>query len=398
MQVTYAILGGGIIGSAIAYELSLRGIKDVHVFDVDLEGALSSTERNAGGVRHLWQQPVNRSLSRASIALFEQIKSEIGFQQTGYLWLISRDHLEEGQKLWQMTQHNGLPYEQWAISDIRYRYPFIDKTADLAFGIFGPRDGLINSNALKTYYRKKAKLRDVTFHDRVWVSGLKGTDHATFSVASINDEDTAHTLLKDPNHASGQQNLEEVRADRVILAAGAWTRELLLPFKLNPTVQPIRRQISVFKSEKVDLTPYGMVVDPSRVYFHPEGGNILSGIVLKDEQEGYNFDYDPNFFETHLWPALFERASGFENLKHVTGWAGLYSYTPDTSGILGQIPGRPAFFEAHSFTGRGVMQSYGAAIAITDLVLSGKFASIDASALRRERFAKGELLPEGVHI
>ena len=149
------------------------------------------------------------------------------------------------------------------------------------------------------------------------------------------------------------------------------------------------------------MTPYGMVVDTSRVYFHPEGGNILAGFVIKDEAPGYRFNYDSDFFESFIWPALYNRSTRLERLKHISGWGGLYSYTPDTSGILGKIPGYQNLYEAHSFTGRGVMQSYGVALAISDLILDGRFRAIDAAALSRDRFKSSDpsvLLHEGLHI
>jgi len=79
VEATGIIVGAGVIGSAVAYELSRRGVKGIHVFDADLQGGLSSTERNAGGVRHLWEQQVNVELSRQSIKFFESIAPEIGF-------------------------------------------------------------------------------------------------------------------------------------------------------------------------------------------------------------------------------------------------------------------------------------------------------------------------------
>ena len=338
MKVNGVIVGAGIVGSAIAYELSRKGVSDIHVLDPDLEGLLSSTERNAGGVRHLWQQPINRELSRYSIALFETIKSEIGFNQTGYLWLFGKGEESSGEDMLSRTRSHQLDYEKLSISDIRSRYPFVDKTDDLAFAIFGSKDGLINSNSLKQYFREEAKKRGVTFHDRHVVQSMTEKQRkAEISVTTLTSDIAAQDYLKNPKALANDQATTVWSADFVILAAGAWSRDLLIPLIPNPLIEPIRRQIILFKAENFNMNDYGMIVDTSRVYFHPEGGNILAGLVLKNEKPGYKFDVDSNFFEEHIWPALYERSSSLERLKPITGWGGLYSYTPDTSGILGKI-------------------------------------------------------------
>ena len=201
MRVTGVIIGAGIIGSAIAYELSRRGVSDLHVLDPDLEGALSSTERNAGGVRHLWQQPINVELSRTSIRLFETLKEEIGFNQSGYLWLFSEAKREDGNAIFAHTQKMGLKYEQFSPDQIQQKYPFLDKLDGVASGLFGTKDGLLNSNALKTYFRNEAKIKGVTFHDRVWVTDAhpkKGTSPARVESYTADSPKQAETWLREP--------------------------------------------------------------------------------------------------------------------------------------------------------------------------------------------------------
>ena len=114
--------------------------------------------------------------------------------------------------------------------------------------------------------------------------------------------------------------------------------------------EPIRRQISLFQTRDVDLSHYGMIIDPSGVYFHPESIYGLAGFATPGEKSGFNFQYDAEeFFQEQIWAPLYERSTAFESLRHVSGWAGLYENSPDHHAIVGKVNAKPGLYEAHSF-------------------------------------------------
>ena len=127
---------------------------------------------------------------------------------------------------------------------------------------------------------------------------------------------------------------------------------------------------------------------------------ILAGFSIPDEAPGYDLSYDGgSFFENQIWPRLAHRASSFERCGHVRGWAGLYAVTPDRSGIAGQVEGFANLFEAHSFTGRGVMQSCGVGLSMAALIDTGRYEEVDLSPLARDRFDDPERwVMEDLHI
>jgi sarcosine oxidase subunit beta len=143
-----------------------------------------------------------------------------------------------------------------------------------------------------------------------------------------------------------------------------------------------------------------MIVDASGLYFHPEGPHVLAGYSTPREAPGFDFDYDGQaFFEAEIWPRLAHRAASFERCGHVRGWAGLYAVTPDCSGIAGQVGSFANLFEAHSFTGRGVMQSYAVGRAMAGLIAGGAFEGVDLAPLSRERFGdRARWVQEELHI
>jgi sarcosine oxidase subunit beta len=147
-----------------------------------------------------------------------------------------------------------------------------------------------------------------------------------------------------------------------------------------------------------------MIVDTSGVYFHPEAINVLAGFAGKNETPGVNFTYDgESFFQNQIWPALYERSTAFEQLKHLTGWAGLYEVSPDDAAMIGPVEqgafheGRTVF-EAHSFSGHGVMQSYSAGLALAEEIVLGHSQTVDTTILRGRRFETGQSVRESLVI
>jgi glycine/D-amino acid oxidase-like deaminating enzyme len=196
-----------------------------------------------------------------------------------------------------------------------------------------------------------------------------------------------------------------LQAKTVVNCAGPWAGWVAKLLGYSSPSKPVRRQISVFDCRGLDLSPYGMIVDTNFLYFHPEGGNGLAGFAVPREPEGYRFQYDGDaFFMEHIWPTLFERSSYFEQLKHLTGWAGLYEVSPDESAIIGRVvvgePGKVGgVYEAHSFSGHGVMQSYAAGKMLAEEIMKGKTSlrlpNQDLSLIMRgDRFERGEPIEE----
>lgn len=405
-EVETLIVGAGLIGSSVALHLAKLGMTGIRVVDFDLEGTLSSSELNAGGVRATFSQPLNIEFSKVSIDYFASVADEVGYRACGYLWMHRQERFEQALKARERQLGAGWPVEVWDTAELRRRVPFIDKTDDLAGAIFAPRDGLVNPNLLKLHFRARARELGVVFEDRVWV---KSAEYRADGVgvqgeklpSQLSDETKVELLSGRPVAAA-----EPVRylAKRVVNCAGSWAPELARILGYPCPSYPVRRQVCIFDCRDVDLTPYGMMIDPAGVYFHPEATNGLAGFANHDEPKGINYSYDgESFFMESIWPVLYERASAFERLRHLTGWAGQYEVSPDESAIIGRVEAGEAgrsgrVFEAHSFSGHGAMHSYAAGLALAELMIRGKYETLDASSLAGRRFETGQLVRESAVI
>lgn len=395
------VVGAGIIGSSVAMGLAERGLK-LLVVDVDLSGRLSSSEKNAGGVRATWWQPVNITLCLASIRYYETIRDEVGFRQKGYLWLHDSRTWPQALEYLRLQRELGHTIEALSRAEVGRRVPEIDKLKGIAGATFSPADGLINSNLLKEHYRTKSRAMGARYLDRVFVHAADvRADGVRLSCwqadHSLSDLALMRLMAQDERGEAESGRPFELRADHLVITGGAWSGNVLRLLGLDSFSRAIRRQICLVESRATDLSAYGMIVDTSGLYFHNEGPYILAGYSPPDEPAGHHFTYDGEaFFLEQIWPRLYARMSSCERLRHVTGWAGLYSVSPDRSAILGRAA--PRVFEAHSFSGRGVMQSYGAGQALAELISTGGYGRLDAAALSRERFSSGALVWEELHI
>jgi FAD-dependent oxidoreductase domain-containing protein 1 len=395
------VIGAGIVGSSLAMGLAERGL-NVLVVDLDLSGRLSSSEKNAGGVRATWWQPVNIALCRASIRYYESVREEVGFRQRGYLWLYDAETWPKALAHLPVQRKLGHSIEVLTAGEVHRRVPEIDHPDGIAGATFAPADGLINSNLLKEHYRSRSRAKGAKYLDRVFIHAIDiDSDEVRLGCwrceEPLSDAFLTRMMTQDGRGESERGHLFELRAEAIAITAGAWSENALKLIGLETLSSPVRRQICLVDSRATNLSAYGMIVDTSGLYFHNEGPCILAGYSPPDEPPGYHFHYDGDtFFTEEIWPRLYARMSCCERLRHVTGWAGLYSVTPDRSAIVGRAA--PRVYEAHSFSGRGVMQSYGAGQALAELIATGSYRRFDAGALDRGRFARGEPAWEELHI
>jgi glycine/D-amino acid oxidase-like deaminating enzyme len=398
------IIGAGVIGSAVAMHLARLGrpaFGDLRIIDFDLEGSLSSSELNAGGVRGTWNQAVNVAMSKLTIDWFSENAEAVGYRDVGYLWLKTPEAMPSALAARERQVAAGWPVDVWDVEELRRKVPFIDKTDDLAGAVFSSRDGLVNPNGVKNLLRALARAQGAVFDDRSLLKKAERMENGGWRLtverypAQLSDADRVAVLSGGVPSATPEKFLYEVQ--RVVNCAGPWAGAVAKILGYESPVFPIRRQISLFDCRGLDMTKFGMIVDTSGVYFHPEATHVLAGFAT-EEPRGVNYEYGgEHFFTESIWPALYERATAFENLKHLTGWAGQYEVSPDESAVIGEVAdaalhGRA--YEAHSFSGHGVMHCFAAGLALAELMLQGKYVTLDADILSGGRFSAGRPVHE----
>lgn len=405
-KIETLIVGAGVVGSSVAMHLAKKGMGPIRVIDFDLEGTLSSSELNAGGVRATWNQQINIEMAKMSIQYFSEVADEVGYKACGYLWLHTPERIDSAVTSIQRQKQNGWPVDVWDLPQLKRKVPFLDKTDGIGGAIFAARDGLINPNLLKNHFRSEARKLGVIFDDRTLLHSVEFSGNSAYRIQvvaerfeSVMSHETKLEIAADQKR-EGRSRVQ-YQTQRIINCAGPWANHVAQIIGYKTPCYPVRRQVCIFDSRELDLTPYGMIVDTSGVYFHPEATNGLAGIATPGEVHGVNFHYDgESFFNDQIWPSLYERSTHFERLKHITGWAGLYEVSPDETAILGQVDyggvkESQGVFEAHSFSGHGVMHSYATGLGLAERVLTGKFQTLEEmKILVGSRFDHGKQVHE----
>jgi len=374
------IVGGGIVGSSIAYHLTAAGCRNVLVVERESQQGKGSTGKSMGGVRAQFSTPVNIQMSLYAIPFYasfdERLGHPAGYRPQGYLFCATSDeHLTYLRANYEKQLALGLKDVSIISGDeIRGMFPLL-RGDDILGGSFCATDGFVDPYSAMIGFM-------------TWASEHGATLWKNASVTAIRRDGQGITEV---------ETTRETVATRVVVnCAGAWAAAVAKMVGIDLPVEPLRRML--VPTEPFDQFPHTapMIIDMSNgFHFRPEGLGFLLAWNDPEETPGENTDFEPSFIEKILTRAA-DRVPCFENLavNPKRAWAGLYEMTPDHHPILGEVQDVPGFYCANGFSGHGVMHAPATGKILSDLILTGKTDLIDASLLNYARFAADRLIHE----
>ncbi len=160
-------------------------------------------------------------------------------------------------------------------------------------------------------------------------------------------------------------------------------------------IEPMRRYEHYFESQD-PIEPLPYLKDIDRLAFRPEGRGYSGGVVNINEPRGYHFDVDHHYFESTVWPALAHRFPAFEKTRVKNTLPGLYDQNDfDGNAIIGPgVGGLENFYMAAGFSGHGLMHAPGCGRALAEMLLDGRYETIDLTRLGWARVVAHRPLPE----
>jgi sarcosine oxidase subunit beta len=374
------IVGGGIVGSSIAYHLAEAGCASVLVVERETHQGKGSTGKSMGGVRAQFATPVNIQMSLYSIAFYasfdERLGHPAGYKPQGYLFVAtSARHLEYLRTNQEKQKALGLTTARMASADeIRSMFPQL-RSDDVVGGSFCSTDGFVDPYSAMVGFMTRA----VELGARLW----------------RNTEVTA--IHVDGHGVTGVETTRGPVATRTVVnAAGPWAAQVAKFAGVELPVEPLRRML--VPTEPFDQFPHSapMIIDMSNgFHFRPESLGFLLAWNDPEEAPGFKTDFEPGFIEKVLTRAA-DRVPCFENLavNPKRAWAGLYEMTPDHHPILGPVAEVSGFFLANGFSGHGVMHAPATGKILSDLILHQRCDLVDTSLLALNRYREGRLIEE----
>ncbi|MFC4053790.1 NAD(P)/FAD-dependent oxidoreductase [Actinomadura syzygii] len=375
VEAEVVVIGGGVMGTSIAFHLAEAGVRGVVLVERDELGS-GSTCKAAGGVRAQFSDEVNIRLGARSLEAFgrfgERPGQEIDLRRVGYLFLLSRPEdvasFEAGVAL---QNELGVPSRMVSAAEARRLSPLID-TGGLLGAAFSPDDGHCTPESVVLGYATGARRHGATIRTHCEVLGIETGGGEVTAV---------------------ETSRGRIATSAVVCAAGPWSAAVGRMAGVDLPVEPLRRQI-VFTEPIPGLPrPVPMTIDfTTTFYFHGEGEGLMLGMSDPDEEPGFALDRSDAWLP-RLTAAIASRAPSLLDVGLTGGWAGLYEVTPDHNALIGEDAAVSRFLYATGFSGHGFLQGPAVGEVVRDLYL-GREPFVDVGPLHAARFTGDGLRPE----
>ncbi|TRW99202.1 FAD-binding oxidoreductase [Paracoccus sp. M683] len=385
------VIGGAVIGSAVAYYLMADpGFKgSVLIVERDPAFRQASTSLSAASIRTQFSNAINVKISQYGAQVIRDFgdlmavgdtRPDLNFHPGGYLFLAANETQAETLRLNHVVQHDcGADVVLWSPDELAEAFPHL-RVDDVLLASYGRSgEGWFDNSGLMNGFRAKA--RDL------------GADYVVDEVTGIARQGGRVTGI---TLASGGQ----VQAGTIVNAAGPRAARVAAMAGLAIPVEPRKRSVFVFDcaatpegSARLNHGRLPLLIDPSGVYVRPEGRFFLTGCPPVADPAVDCDDFQPRHeeFEEIIWPVLAERSAAFEAIKLVNMWAGHYAFnTLDHNMIVGRHPEVENFIFANGFSGHGLQQAPATGRGVSELIVHGGFRTLDLSPLGVERILENQ--------
>jgi glycine/D-amino acid oxidase-like deaminating enzyme len=386
------VVGGAVMGSSVACHLlsAAAFAGRVAVIEKDPTYRRSASALSAASIRQQFSTVVNVRISLHGIRFLRDVgallavdgeRPDVSLKEGGYLYLATAagaSRLADNHALQTREGADILLMDQ---ADLKSRFPWLN-VKDLAAAAWGRSgEGWFDGWALLQAFRKKARALGATY-----VAGeVVAIERAGGRITAVR--------LRDGRR---------IGCGTLVNCAGAGGRALAALAGIDIPVHARRRDVFTFTCpERIDHCP--LLIDPSGVYVRPEGEGFICGASPRPDEHDPDWrDDDPatqetdwTIFESRVWPALAERVPAFETIRPGRAWSGPYDLNCfDQNVILGGAGAIDNFYLCNGFSGHGLQQAPAVGRGLAELILHGRYVTLDLSDLASGRIAADRPLRE----
>jgi len=389
------IVGGGVVGSSVAWNLRRDGFRGrIVAIERDPTYRHASSYNATGGIRHQYGSALNVQMATYSAAFYARFDDTMGtearrprswFRRRGYLFLAGHGDEAQFETRLERLLAAGAPVERWSVDRVHERLPDV-VVDDVAFGIFGAQDGYLNPREVLAGFRHAAEAAGAEFV----VGEVIGVERQGDAVAGV--------VIRSEMPNGSAPTERRIDAPWVVVAAGAFSASVGALAGVELPIVPVRQHLYRLALERTLSYRFPLTFDPTGLYMRHDdpietGGSdgFIFGRSKTDEPAGVNFEIDYETFREDLLPSLHRRIPAFSNATLIEARVGLYEMTPDHNGIVGEHPELRGLLMAAGFSGHGLMMAPATGKAISEIIVRGRSETFDVGPLDPGRFARGEL-------
>ena len=370
------VIGGGVMGCSILYNLAERGVTDTVLLERDVLGS-GSTGRSQAILRMHYSNEVTTRLAWDSLSIFRDFHEitgmPSGYTRTGYFVIVGTEDRDAMLENVSMQRASGVDTSIVTAEDVQEIAPMV-RTYDGESFAYEPESGYADPYSVTTGYANAARDRGARILSESPAVGIEITANRVTAVLTEN---------------------ERIETPVAVVAAGPWSGPLLAAVGVDVPLRPIRHQVIMLRRPQ-DLVPdhpiIGDVVNDMSP--RPDAGNLTLIGVGEDEEaspDTFNQGVDMPMVEA-TFEKLVKRMPGMSQALFRGGWSGLFTTTPDWHPILDRVEGIDGLYIAVGFSGHGFKLSPMIGVVMSELITDGKATSLDISEMALQRFSEGRLM------
>ena len=370
------IVGGGVMGCSILYNLAARGMTDTLLLEQNVL-ASGSTGKTQGILRMHYSNEVTTRMAWESLRLFREFQEltggPSGYTRTGYLLIAGQGDRAALEKNVALGRGLGVDTRLVSADDVREIAPVVSVGGDEAFA-YEPESGYADSYLVTTGYARRAGELGAEVRTGVTVTGVEVAGGRVSAV--VTDGGRIETPL-------------------AVVAAGPWSKGFLAGVGVDLPLSTVRHQVLMLRRPEAEVPEHPAIADlVNDLSARPDANSLTLIGAGEDESAGpdeYDQGVDMAMVETYFG-RLAQRIPGMSQALFRGGWAGLFTTTPDWHPVLDRVPGIEGLYCAVGFSGHGFKLSPMIGVAMAELITEGRGTTIDVSMLGLDRFRQGRTL------